>query len=203
MPTQGLEIFISFLIIGFIAWYGTGLDDLLFMSVVFKRKSHSQKVVMFFGNLTAVFMIVLIAAYLSHFNEYVKAYPLLIRLPGLIPIMVGFLEIRSLSRKKRRRKIKRKLENKKNRRLFTFAFFLYAFNSVDDLVVTSSIFFANSEFLKISAYGIGFILGAAVSLFLASKFSKIIQKISLLEFLAPVVLIVVGTLILSGFFTGR
>lgn len=203
MPIQELEIFTSFLIIGFITWYGTGLDDLLFMSVIFKKKNHDQKVVMFFGNLMAVFMIILLAAYLSHFNEYVESRPLLTRLPGLIPIMIGFLEIRSLSRKKRRRKIKRRPKNKKGYRLFTFAFFLYAFNSMDDFVVTSSIFFANSELLKIFAYGIGFIFGAAVSLFLASKFSKITQKISFLEFLAPVVLVIVGTLILSGFFVGH
>jgi len=203
MPTQGLEIFISFLVIGFITWYGTGLDDLLFMSVVFKKKSHHQKVIMFFGNLAAVCVIVLAAAYLSHFNEYVEDRPLFTRLPGLIPIMIGFLEIRSLSRKKRRRKIKKKPGDKKGYHLFTFAFFLYAFNSVDDFVVTSSIFFANSELLKIFAYGIGFIFGAAVSLFLASKFSKITQKITFLEFLAPVVLVIVGTLILSGFFNGH
>lgn len=203
MPTQGLEIFISFLVIGFITWYGTGLDDLLFMSVVFKKKSHDQKMVMFFGNLAAVFMIVLAAAYLSHFNEYVESHPILTRLPGLIPIMIGFLEIRSLAKKKRRRKIKKRLKNKKGYHLFAFAFFLYAFNSVDDFVVTSSIFFTNSEFLKIFAYGIGFIFGAAVSLFLASKFSKVTQKISFLEFLAPVVLAIIGTLILSGFFNGH
>jgi len=203
MPTQGLEIFISFLAIGFITWYGTGLDDLLFMSVIFKKKSHDQKVTMFFGNLAAVFAIVLMAAYLSHFNEYVESRPLLTRLPGLIPIMIGFLEIKSLSRKKRRRKIKKKPGNKKGYHLFAFAFFLYAFNSVDDFVVTSSIFFANSELLKIFAYGFGFMSGAAVSLFLASKFSKVTQKITFLEFLAPVVLIIVGTLILSGFFNGH
>jgi cadmium resistance protein CadD (predicted permease) len=203
MLTQELEIFISFLVIGFITWYGTGLDDLLFMSVVFKKKSYDQKVAMFFGNLTAVFLIVLSAAYLSHFRENIEGHNFLTRLPGLIPIAIGFLEIRSLSKKKRRKKIKRKIKSRKSSHLFAFAFFLYAFNSIDDFVVTSSIFFTNSELLKIFAYGTGFMCGAAISLFLASKFSRITQKITFLEFLAPVVLIIVGTLILSGFFAGH
>ncbi len=203
MPTQELEIFLSFLVIGFITWYGTGLDDLLFMSVVFKKKSHKQKTAMFFGNLTAVFLIVLSAAYLSHFRENIEGHSFMVRLPGLVPILIGFLEIKSLAGKKRRKKVKKRIKSKKGSHLFAFAFFLYAFNSIDDFMVTSSIFFTNSELLKILAYGIGFIFGAAVSLFLASKFSKITQKISFLEFLAPVVLVIVGTLILSGFFVGR
>ncbi len=200
MSLQFLEIFVSFFFIGFVAWYGTGLDDLLFMSIVFKDKNRKQKVSMFFGNLTAVFLIVLVAGYLSHFSEKVADYPFLFRLPGLVPIAIGFLEIKSLASKKRRRKIKRELKNEKNYHLFSFAFFLYIFNSVDDFVVTSSIFFTNSESVRILAYGLGFVFGSAVSLYLASKFSKITKKISFLEFLAPVVLVFIGTLILSGFF---
>lgn len=198
-----IEIFLSFLAIGFVTWYGTGLDDLLFMSVIFKEKSHKQKVVMFFGNLAAVAMIVVCAAYLAHFSENLRNYPLLLRLPGIIPIGIGFLEIRSLVRNKRREKKMGKKENIRNKKgvhLFSFAFFLYAFNSMDDFVVTSSIFIANAEVFKIIAYGAGFIFGAAVSLYLASKFSKLTKKISFLEYLAPVVIIAIGTLILSGYF---
>lgn len=195
-----LEIFTSFLFIGFVTWYGTGLDDLLFMSVIFKEKSHNQKVVMFFGNLVAVLVIVLLAAYLSHFSQNIKEQELLLRLPGIIPITIGFLEIKSLVQKKRRKKIRRKITDKNGYALFSFAFFLYVFNSMDDLVVTSSIFIANNEGFKIAAYSLGFIFGSAVSLYLASKFSKLTKKISFLEFLAPVVIVAIGTLILSGFF---
>ena len=59
------ETFLVFAAIGFVTWYGTGLDDLLFMSIVFKGKSHDQKVIMFFGNLAAVSVIVVLAVYLS------------------------------------------------------------------------------------------------------------------------------------------
>lgn len=195
-----LENFLSFSLIGFITWYGTGLDDLLFMSVIFKRKSHRQKVVMFFGNLAAVSLIVLAAVILSRFSHYFNKFPLVLRIPGLLPLIIGFLEIRSLSLHRRRSKRKRKLKKKDNWHLFSFAFLLYIFNSVDDFMVTSSIFFANSEWYKVFPYGIGFVFGSVVSLYLASKFSKITQKISFLEFLAPVVLIIIGTLILFGFF---
>lgn len=197
------EIILSFLAIGFVTWYGTGLDDLLFMSVIFKEKTHEQKVIMFFGNLAAVVLIVAGAAYLAHFSENLREFPLFLKLPGLIPILIGFLEIRSLVRNKRRQKKTgrgTKGQNRKGFHLFSFAFFLYTFNSVDDFVVTSSIFIANNETYKIIAYGVGFVFGAAVSLYLASKFSKLTQKISLLEYLAPVVIIAIGTLILSGYF---
>ncbi|GBE16959.1 hypothetical protein BMS3Abin15_00783 [bacterium BMS3Abin15] len=201
MELLNLEIFISFMAIGFITWYGTGLDDLLFMSVVFKEKSHKQKVIMFFGNLAAVSVIVVLAGYLSRFSENLKQYPLALQLPGLIPIGIGLIEIKSLARKKRRKKIKKSFKNKKGIYLFSLAFFLYTINSIDDFVVTSSIFIANNDLIKIISYGLGFILGSAVSLYLASKFSKLTQKVSFLEFLAPVVIIAIGTLILSGFFT--
>ncbi len=200
MDWRFLEIFITFFLTGFITWYGTGLDDLLFMSVIFKNKNHKQKLAMFFGNLTAVSLIVLLSAYLSHFNEKLSDYPFLLRLPGIIPIVIGFLEIKNLASQKRRKKVKKEFRRGGCYRLFSFAFFLYIFNSIDDFVVTSSIFFVNSEFVKILAYGLGFVFGSAVSLYLASKFSRITRKISFLEFLAPVVLIIIGTLILFGFF---
>ncbi|TSD02299.1 MAG: hypothetical protein Athens071425_47 [Parcubacteria group bacterium Athens0714_25] len=199
-----LEISISFFLIGFITWYGTGIDDLLFMSIIFKKKSHQEKVAMFFGNLLAVGVLVSLAAYLSHFGEYLEKYPMALRLPGLIPIAIGFLEIKSLAQKKRREKNKKEtIKTKRGSNLFVFSFFLYALNSADDFVVTSSIFIANSDWIKILPYGFGFVCGSAVSLFIASKFSRITQKISLLEFLAPVVIIGIGTLILSGFFIHR
>jgi len=198
-----LEIFLSFVAIGFVTWYGTGLDDLLFMSVVFKEKTRQQKTVMFFGNLAAVVVIVLLASYLANLSQHIKNYPMAFKLPGLIPITIGFLEIRALVQKRRRKKLKKTLlcmENIKGYNLFMFAFFLYVFNSIDDFVVTSSIFIANNETIKIFSYGTGFVCGSAVSLYLASKFSRLTKKISFLEFLAPVVIIVIGTLILSGFF---
>lgn len=196
-----LEVAISFFLAGFITWYGTGIDDLLFMSIVFKKKNHQEKVAMFFGNLFAVGLLVFIAAYLSHFSQYLKEYPMALRLPGLIPMMIGFSEIRRLAQKKSGKKMEKGIIHaKRGTNLFMFSFFLYAFNSADDFVVTSSIFIANSEVIKIVPYGFGFIFGSAVSLFLASKFSRITQKIRLLEFLAPVVIVAIGTLILSGFF---
>ena len=195
-----LEVFLSFLFLGFITWYGTGLDDLLFMSIVFKDKSHKQKVVMFFGNLVAVACIVFLAASIAHYAQYLQGYPFLLRIPGVIPIAIGFLEIKALAQNKRRRKIKRDLLKSKNLHLFAFAFFLYMINSVDDFVVTSSIFLANDENIKIFSYGVGFVLGSAISLYLASKFSRLAKKVHFLEFLAPVVIISIGTLILSGFF---
>ncbi|HBO17034.1 MAG: hypothetical protein UR69_C0001G0003 [Candidatus Moranbacteria bacterium GW2011_GWE2_35_2-] len=196
-----LEVAISFFLVGFVTWYGTGIDDLLFMSIVFKKKSHKEKVAMFFGNLFAVGVLVSLAAYLSHFSQYLEEYPMALRLPGLIPMMIGFSEIRRLAQKKSgKKKEKSNIHTKRGTNLFMFSFFLYAFNSVDDFVVTSSIFIANSEMIKIVSYGLGFIFGSAVSLFLASKFSRITQKIRFLEFLAPVVIVAIGTLILSGFF---
>jgi cadmium resistance protein CadD (predicted permease) len=195
------EIFISFFLVGFITWYGTGIDDLLFMSIIFKKKNHKEKVMMFFGNIFAVGVLVSVAAYLSHFSQYLEEYPMALRLPGLIPMAIGFSEIKSLAQKKMTGKDrKKKIHTKRGANLFIFSFFLYVFNSMDDFIVTSSIFIANNNALKITAYGFGFVFGSAISLFLASKFSRITQKISFLEFLAPVVIIAIGTLILSGFF---
>lgn len=122
------EIILTFMVIGFVTWYGTGLDDLLYMSVIFKEKSHDQKVVMFFGNLAAVVLIVAGAAYLAHFSENLKAYPILLKLPGLIPISIGFLEIRSLVRNKRRKKTIGRSKKKKTKRVR--AFFLSPFFSM-------------------------------------------------------------------------
>lgn len=194
------EIFFSFLLLGFITWYGTGIDDLLFMSVVFKDRSHKQKVIMFFGNLAAVASIVFLASSVAHYAEYLNGYPALLRLPGLIPIAIGFMEIKALAQRRRRSKIKKDILKTRNFQLFAFAYFLYVINSVDDFIVTSSILIVNNEAIKIISYGLGFIFGSAVSLYLASKFSRLTERIHFLEFLSPVAVIAIGTLILSGFF---
>ncbi len=199
MEMYFLEIGLPFFAIGFITWYGTGLDDLLLMSVVFKNKNHRQKIIMFFGNLLAVMSIIGTAFLLSGLRGFLDVDSVWLKLPGIIPILIGGMEIRKLiSGIKERNVIKKNLASRSGYKLFAFAYFLYIFNSVDDLVVSATIFLTNNEFVKMIFYSGGFIFGAAASLWLASKFAKVTKKLAFLEFLAPITLIIIGTLIVSG-----
>ncbi len=190
-----LKIILEFFLFGFMAWWGSGLDNFIFLIIILKNKNVKQQWWMFFAIMLAVLLVLISAEGLIKIGNFVFSNFPIYKLIGLLLIGIGLGDLRGLFLKKRLNKRNRIEKRRRNIKLFMVVLLFFLINSLDNLVVTMAVFSANQEWIKIVFYSNGFILGAILSFWLALKFDYIIQKIKWLQFLAPTVLIIIGVLI--------
>jgi cadmium resistance protein CadD (predicted permease) len=205
---------------GFIAWWGTGVDDTLALSLLLKGRSRPARLAMIAGNVIGVLCVLLVASLVvlgaitiapGVLDARVFNIPVQ-NLLGLIPIAIGGRALFNLA-------TGRDADDDDDddlpkataaRTLLLAAFFgfqVYLVNSADDLGVHLGILssaiqppFAWGAFLPLFAYWVGSLTGEITSVISAGWLAHHMRTRRTLELIAALIVTVVGVLVLMGVF---
>jgi cadmium resistance protein CadD (predicted permease) len=203
---------------GFIGWWSTGIDDVLALGMVLRGRSRGVRWAILVGNVTAV--IILLALGSAVVLGAIRLAPGLLEthvlgiriqdLGGLLPIEIG---LRALYRL-----ITRQADNddddsppKSRWRTLGLAFVwggqVYLLNAFDDLALHLGILggaihppFTWAALLPVAAYWIGNLIGEGTSLVAARWIALHMQTRRVLEWIAALALIGIGSMVLLGVF---
>ncbi len=208
---------IVLLVSGFIAWWGTGIDDTLALSLLLKGRSQSVRLAMIVGNVLGVISVLLVASLavlgaVTITPGILEARILNIpvqNLLGLIPILIGGRALFNLATGREDDDDDEETRIPA-RTLFLAAFFgfhVYLVNSFDDLGVHLGILsgaihapFSMRIFLPLLAYWAGSLTGEITSVWSAGWLARHMQTRRTLELAAALIVVGVGFLVLFGVF---
>lgn len=193
--------------LGVVIFIFTGLDDLCIVYLLFKQKSRNQKIQIFIGTLAGVLIMLFLCVGLSTslILTLKKAKKtMILRLPGIIPLVFGFLYLRKLSDFKAQEKTIYQLQNQGLKYLIILALSIYLGNSIDDLSVNTSVLVNATSHWQVIFLCLGNLIGTIILIAMAVVFDQldeILEKFKfekLLQWLAAIILMFIGLLILSG-----
>jgi cadmium resistance protein CadD (predicted permease) len=205
------------LFIGFLSWWGTGIDDVLALSLLMKRLGPTSRRFIILGNIIGVILILLLASLsilgimsISPTLLQTKLWGIQIKhLAGFIPIFIGLrsLYLNFTQKGKEESNTIAKPTFSDIAKIAFLGFQIYILNSTDDFsvhigilsgVVKQPITF--QSFIPISFYIGGVLLGEVTSILSAHWLTKRMETVHVLELLASISIIIVGTLVLLGVF---
>ncbi|MHB8625915.1 MAG: hypothetical protein ACYDBJ_01875 [Aggregatilineales bacterium] len=203
---------------GFVGWWSTGIDDVLALGMVLRRRSHGVQWAILIGNVTAV--IVVLALGSAVVLGAIRLAPGLLEtrvlgipiqdLGGLLPIGIGLRVLYRL--------ITGRVDDDDDNlpptstwRTLGLAFVwggqVYLLNAFDDLALHLGILgsaihppFTWAALLPVAAYWIGNLIGEGTSLLAARWIALHMQTRRVLEWIAALALIGIGGMVLLGVF---
>ncbi len=202
---------------GFIAWWGTGVDDTLALSLLLKGRSQPVRMAMTVGNVIGVALVLLVASFAvigaitiapGLLEIQVLGIPLQ-NLLGLIPILIGGRALFNLATG--RDDDDDELPPRIPARTLAFGALLglqiYLVNSFDDLSVHIGILggairppFVMAALGPLAAYWFGSLCGEVTSVVSAGWLAHHMQTRRSLELIAALIVTLVGVLVLLGVF---
>ena len=202
---------------GFVAWWGTGIDDTLALSLLLKGRPRPVRLAIIVGNVFGVTLVLLIAS-LAVIGALTIAPGLLElrvwgiplqNLLGLIPILIGGRALYNLAAG--RDDDDDDIDARVPARTLTLAVLLglqiYLVNSFDDLGVHLGILggaihppFALAALAPLVAYWLGSLCGEITSVVSAGWLAHHMQTRRSLEWIAAGIVTLVGVLVLFGVF---
>jgi cadmium resistance protein CadD (predicted permease) len=211
-----ITAWLALAISGFVAWWGTGIDDTLALALVLKGQPRPIRRAMILGNTIGVLLILIVAS-LVVIGALTIAPGLLetrlIGIPlqnwgGLLPIVIGGRALFNLlTGRDDDDDDESNIANTLSRRSLMGAAFIgmqiYLLNSFDDLSVHFGILsgaLQGSILIPLSAYWLGSLVGELTSVASAHWLANRMQTRRTLELVAAIGVIIIGILVLLGVF---
>jgi hypothetical protein len=201
-------------LIGFVSWWGTGIEDTFAFSLMLKQTRRSARPVLIAGNLIAVGLLLVIASLgvlglltLAPALLHIRLFNIpLQNLAGLLPILIGGRSLWLILSGRDDDDDDQPESTGQLLGVFLIGMQVYLLNAIDDLGVHLGILSgslkppANTAGILVS-YALGNLIGAITSIAAARWLAAQMQTRRTLELIAAVSMILVGVLIVFGIFT--
>lgn len=180
--------------IGFLVWYGTGVDDLIVLTgFVLMCTSRGQKITVALGTMLGVVIMLAAALLLPVLTE---KFPLdqWVRLAGVIPVYLG---VKTLSEALRPNGDDIGEVHSRNG-FFLTAMVTYLGNATDDWLVMTNLFVSATSQERL-LLAVGDLVGCISSIALATGLSRVLRDHkNRMRVVAGIILILIGVRILIG-----
>jgi cadmium resistance protein CadD (predicted permease) len=215
---MSITSWLTLAISGFVAWWGTGIDDTLALALLLKGQPRPLRRAMILGNALGVLLILIIVSLTvlgvltiapGLLDARLIGVPLL-NLGGLLPMGIGGRALFNIltGRDDDEDDEENAAKRLTGRSVVGAAFIgmqIYLLNSFDDLSVHFGILsgvLQGSVLVPLSAYWLGTLLGELTSVSSASWLANRMQTRRTLEIAAALGVIIIGLLVLLGVFDG-
>lgn len=187
--------FIFFIVLWFLSWFLTGIDDLIIFSTLYKKSTN--KFLTKLGLITGVLLIIILSFLIGNYIQYLWKLAII---GAFIPLFLSFKILYDYIQSKyfKNDLIETTTHNDSyiyNKNLFVLSFLGYITNAVDDLLLNSSvIIWKNNDFIFL--YFLWFLIGSFLMIFISTKLKKV-QDYPLLR---AIILFVIWSIIFFNWF---